>query len=240
MLLAGAAIYTGAGCGGSLSGGTGGTGGVAGGTAGTSGTAATSGTAGTSSTAGGPGDDGGGAAGSPYDGVTATWADVTVQIGPTNLAPGNLTMHVIDPTMPASGRAFTYPSATRFSPENDGADVTVLYGCSGPTVERVTLLSCATGGISGGTRTPGCIGVTFDQLGPRGNFMDTDGTSCTVATGSASFHIPRPVSSPAAADGSAGDAASGSFNLDCVRPDGTHLNLNARFVIPVESSFLAC
>lgn len=242
ILLAGAAIC---GCGGALSGGTGGTGGSA--TAGmagtnspaTSGVAATNGTAGTSSTAGGPGGDGGGAGGSPYIGTT-TWGDVTVQVTPTNLAPGTFTLQVIDPTIPDT-RTFNYPVATRFSPNNDGAYLMVRYTCGGPAaVDQVAVFSCDAGGIAGGTDTPGCIGVTFDQRGPMGNFEDTDGNSCSVTSGSASFHIPPPSFSAPPVDASRPDAASGSFNLDCVRPDGTHLNLNARFVIPVESRVLLC
>jgi hypothetical protein len=244
MLLAGAAICVGAGCGGSLSGGTGGTGGGAAGAPGTSGTAATSGiaatngTAGTSSTAGSAGGDDAGAGGSAYNGVT-TWGDVTVEIGPTNLAPGNLSMHVIDPTNLDSGRAFIYPASTKLYP-NDGAYIAVRYGCATTAVDQVAVSSCAADGFAGGTATPGCIGVTFDQRGPMGNFVDTDGTSCDVTTGSASFHIPPPdVPNPAQA-GPTPDVASGSFTLDCVRPYGTHLSLTARFVIPVETRVLLC
>ena len=233
MLLAGAAIYVGAGCGGSLSGGTGGTGGVASGTAGTNsppptGIAATSGTVGT-----------GGTGGSPYEGTT-TWGDVTVQVAPTNLAPGMFELIVVDPTTPDARRTFSYPLATRFSPSNDGAYLTVRYTCGGPAaVDQVAVLSCDAGGIAGGTNTPGCIGVTFDQRGPMGNFMDTDGTSCRVTAGSASFHIPPPGSAPPT-DASAPDAASGSFLLDCIRPDATHLSLMARFVIPFDTRVLLC
>ena len=240
MLLAGAALCVGAGCGGSLSGGTGGTGGVTSGTAGISGTAATSGIAAANGT-GGTGSDSGGTGGSPYDGITTTWGDVTVQVGATNLAPGNLFLSVGDPTTAAPPRGFTYPSTTRFSPNNDGAYIMIRYTCGGPAaVDQVALFSCAADGIVGGTGTPGCTGVTFDQRGPMGNFVDTDGTSCGVVSGTASFHVPPPGFSAPPTDASTPDAASGSFNLDCVRPDATHLNLNARFVIPVETRVLLC
>jgi hypothetical protein len=240
MALAGAAIYLGAGCGGSLSGGTGGTDGVGSGMAGTnspptSGVAAASGTAGTTGTAGGPG----GAGGSPYEGTT-TWVDVTVRVAATNLASGTFTLQVVDPTVPDT-RLFHYPPATRFSPNHDGAYLTVRYTCGGPAaVDQVAVYSCADDGVAGGTRTPGCIGVTFDQRGPMGNFEDTDGTSCSVTSGSASFQIPPPGFSAPPVDASTPDAAVGSFSLDCARPDGTHLNLNAHFVIPFESRILLC
>jgi hypothetical protein len=225
-----------------LSGGTGGTGGVASGAAGTSGTAATSGIAATNGTAGtgtagSPGDAAAG--GSPYEGVTA-WGSVTVEVGPTNLAAGYLYLTVDDPPGANPPRTFTYPSTTRFSP-NDGAYIMVRYTCGGPAaVDQLALYSCAADGIAGGTGTPGCIGLTFDQRGPMGNFLDTDGTSCGVVSGTASFHVPPPGFSAPPTDASTPDAASGSFLLDCIRPDATHLSLMARFVIPFDTRVLLC
>jgi hypothetical protein len=74
-----------------------------------------------------------------------------------------------------------------------------------------------------------------------GNFVDTDGTSCTIGNaGSASFHIPPPNLPTPAQAGPTPYVGSGSFTLDCTRPDGTHLDLRARFLIPVTSLFLLC
>src|SRR5262249_59888941 len=132
----------------------------------------------------------------------------------------------------------TYASATKLSP-NDGAYAQVRYGGCGSTAPyQVDLYSCAADGVGAGTATPGCIGVVFNALGIMGGFLDTDGRSCTMSTGSASFHVPAPdfTSSPPA--GSPPPAASGSFLLNCVRDDGTQLELQGRFVIPVASSFL--
>jgi hypothetical protein len=228
LLLGAAAV----GCGGSLAGGTGGSGATGtGGIAGTTG----SGAGGDGGTTGAGGTSSGG---SPYEGVY-TWGDVTVEIATNSYAPGNLVVDLVNPVIASDYRELTFPSTTRLSP-NDGAYLIARYGCTGPEIYQVDLYSCGNQ-VMGGAATPGCLGVIFSPRGVTGNFVDTDGTSCSFGNaGSASFHIPPPNLPQPAQAGPTPNIASGSFMLECTRPDGTHQDLRARFVIPVESQILAC
>ena len=206
------------GCGGALTGGMGGPGGGAGTT--------------------GTGGAGGGTAGSPYIG-TYTFGEATVQITPTSGPAGTLIMSVIDEAS-GHGRSFAYPSTTTWG-ETNGAFVEVTYGCGGPVLDHVELYSCAQNGVVQGTATPGCIGVVFDERGVSGNFVDTDGTSCAIGTGTASFQIPPPNLDPSPeGPPTPPGPSSGSFSLDCARSDGRHLSVQGMFVVPSGFRFLAC
>ena len=223
-----------AGCGGSLSGGTGGASG-----GGATGAGASGGTTGAGASGGTTGAGGTSSGGSPYEGVYH-WGDVTVEVATNSYGPGNLVVDVVNPVIASDYRTLTFPSTTGWSPI-DGAYISAHYGgCGSTAVYQVDLYSCA-GDVTGGTTTPGCIGVIFSERGVTGNFVDTDGASCSFGNaGSASFHIPPPDLPQPAQAGPTPNVASGSFMLECTRGDGTRQDLRGRFVIPVQSSILAC
>lgn len=230
-LLAVAAV----GCGGALTGGAGGAGGNGGDGVMTGG----AGTSGAAGIAGGSYDAG--PTGSPYDG-DYVWGNVSIHVGPTTTAPGNLVLQVSDPAAPGTViSSATFPAATKSS-LNDGAYLKGHIGCGAGTVYQLDIYSCANEMFSSGTRTPGCLGITFIQPAITGNFLSADGVRCDIQGGSATFNLPSPTSTLVAPTdaGPPRPAGSGTFLLDCAQADGAHRLLEATFALPIDWQFLLC
>jgi hypothetical protein len=79
------------------------------------------------------------------------------------------------------------------------------------------------------------LAIVFDDKGSvAGNFLHPAGARCEIQSGQASIQIP-----PLAAS-SALDVAVGAFVVACMGTDGSRMQLEGTFAIPVQKTILLC
>jgi hypothetical protein len=198
---------------------------------------------------GGGGSAGGDATIAPADAapagadVTLNWGSgVTVALRSTSWPSTGLTMRVTDrAAMPSLSLTRDYPPANRVRPA-DGANLGAHFTCSDPGLYEVDIQTCSREFADRETTTLGCATVWFDWHGTvGGKLLHPTGATCTVTGGQAAITFPRPDWSVIATNATRPlDVASGTFTAHCVGQDGTDVDLDGTFAIPVEPTVLLC
>lgn len=175
--------------------------------------------------AGGAGLVGGGGAGG---GGTEdyVWGDVQIHVAPTGSVAAGLVLEVSDPGG-ALDATLQFGPATHFGP-TDGAAIGAHAICG---LEDLRIFSCAGQYRQDATAAaPGCLVVVLDPYGATGEFIHPNGFHCTVNAASGVINLP-PLYPPS------GEAATGTFVLECTGPDVRTLKLQGTFALPVDSWF---
>jgi hypothetical protein len=168
---------------------------------------------------------GGGAAGGGTTDVT--WVTTQIHIAPTGAAASGLVLEVSDQAA-AANTTLQFPPATHFGP-TDGGLVGAHSVCD---VEEVRIFSCAGQFRQDATAAaPGCLVVVLDQWGAMGEFIDPTGVRCRVNAASGIINLPPLFNTPP------GEAATGTLVVECAASDGTTLQLQATFALPMDSWF---
>ena len=149
---------------------------------------------------------------------------VQVHVAPTGASASGLTLEVSD-LSGAPNATLQFPPATNFDP-TDGAGVTALTICG---LEEVRIFSCAGQYREDATAAaPGCLAAVFDQRGATGEFIQPTGVRCSVNTAAGVVNLP-----PLLSSSPSGEAATGTFILECAGSDGTALTLQGTFALPM-------
>lgn len=165
------------------------------------------------------------------------WGNVRVSVVDTAAIVVDLRLQVTDQASPAAlSTSLEYPPATTVVYPTNGALVIAHYGCYAPGLYWVGLNSCG----DGMEAVPGCLTLQLSAAGVTGSFVHPTGVRCDVRSASAAVEMPLPPWSLPGDAGASGSAATGTFTLDCMDSDGTHLVLDGRFALPVQTYALLC